>query len=235
MIDIDQVLEGLTQSLVQSIDVGSALTRNPIAYKWKAPYRCFVLRECVHWRTTDLLKQAHSLSKNGHILGARILLRSAIETVAVLVYLSQQMDHVVQGKSEFHDFSDKTAVLISGSRNKSTPHVAINILTVLQKCDDSYPGILAAYETLSESAHPNFEGLCFGYTRVDFEEHANKFSNNWASMSGDRHPLLMELLCGILVHEYNTVWPARLEELESWIVSSDDLLEATKRSTDTEE
>ena len=88
-----------------SIPVAGLFSRNSAAYKWKAPFRCWLLREAASWRMTDLLTQSYALHQQGHCLGARILLRSAFETLATLIYLNHKMRQVVNDKLNFRLFS----------------------------------------------------------------------------------------------------------------------------------
>jgi hypothetical protein len=169
MDSIDMALEEWRQSLCQSVDVGGLITRNPIAHKWKAPFRSLSLRESASWRTQDSLFQSKLLSDRKQLLGARILLRSAFETLAVLVHLTQLMRNVGAGELDFHAFSDKTTILLLGSRDGSTEFKSLNTVTILQKSDRRYLGIFEIYEGLCESAHPNHEGLSGGYSQIDHE------------------------------------------------------------------
>ena len=154
---IKQVLDTWKTSLCHNLPLGGLYSRNNVAHKWKAPFRSITLRECVFWRIQDLLEQAHTLYKNGYILGSRILIRSAVETLAVLIYLNQLTEKVLKDQLSFHDFSEKTSKLLLGSRDGTTKHDSINIMTILGHCNKRYPGILNIYATLSESAHPNWD------------------------------------------------------------------------------
>lgn len=228
MQSIEQILNDWRANHVTSIPSGGLLTRNPVAYKWKAPFRCWLLREAVFWRATDLLTQSYALYVQGHALGARILLRSAFETVSMLIYLNQLIQQVLDWNLDFHAFGTKTSVLLLGSRDGSTKHQSINILTILSKCDRRYPGIERLYAALSESAHPNYEGLLAGYSKVDREEHETRFSNLWMETYGKIHLGSMEVCMMTFEHEYNDVWPALMEKLENWITDNDSALEETK-------
>lgn len=227
MSKIEQLLQRWQSSLCRNISVGGLFSRNPTAHKWKATYRSLVLRESVFWRTHDLLTQAHLLFTQHHVLGSRILLRSALESVATLSYLNQMTERVHTGNLSFHDFSAKTSRLLLGSRNQSTKHSSINIVTVLDRCDKKYPGVANVYAVLSESAHPNFEGVCFGYSRVDHERDETNFANFWHDMWADRHESLVNLIATVFEHEYNDVWSEQIEQLEAWLVKHNAELEAT--------
>ncbi|MDI5892820.1 hypothetical protein [Halomonas rhizosphaerae] len=225
---IDETLAAWESSLSKSVDIGGLFSRNPVAHKWKAPFRSLSLRETVSWRTHDLLVQSLLLYDSGHLLGSRILLRSAFETVAVLIYLNQLTRKVLTGNLSFQQFSDTTSKLLLGSRDGSTSHQAINIITVIENCDKRYPGIKALYGALSESSHPNYEGASIGYSVIDKEKFVTSFSNRWASMYKANHIGSMELCITTFYHEYNEEWTDAFEKLESWVSENDDKLEVIK-------
>jgi hypothetical protein len=230
---VERNLANWRASLMSSIPVGGLLARNAVAYKWKATFRVWMLRESVFWRLHDLMTQSYALHQQGHGLGARILLRSGFESLATLIYLNQLIQQLLDGKVGFHAFGEKTSVLLLGSRDGSTKLQSINIVTILQKCDKRYPGIEKLYATLSESAHPNCEGMVAGYTKIAHDECETLFSNRWMELYGEWHLGSMELCMSTFHHEYNNVWPHLIEKLEDWIEANDAELEATKKSADT--
>lgn len=221
MPDIEDILASWKASLCSTVSVGGMLARNPTAHKWKATYRSLVLRETVFWRAHDLLTQAHYLYKVRHILGSRILIRSAIETVAILIHLNQVTQYVLEGRLSFTEFEDRTRKLLLGSRDGSTKHSSINIVSVLSHCEKKYEGISNVYATLSECAHPNYEGVCFGYSDVDPERHETVFSNKWEAMWAEKHESLVRLVCLVFENEYNNVWAPQLDALETWLTEHD--------------
>jgi hypothetical protein len=225
---IEQNLANWKESRLPSIPVAGLLSRNPVAYKWKASFRVWMLREAVFWRLHDLMTQSYALHQQGHGLGARILLRSGFESLAMLIYLNQLTQQVLDGKLSFRAFGEKTSALLLGSRNNENGPRSLNIVTVLEKCDKRYPGLMALYADLSESAHPSYEGLCMGYSKINHSEYETTFSNRWMELYGDRHLGSMGLCMETFHHEYNDVWPALMEKLESWIEANDAELEATK-------
>ena len=228
MNSVQKNLANWKDSLLTSISVGGLLARNPVAHRWKAPFRSMVLREAVFWRLHDLLTQSYALHRQEHGLGARILLRSAFESLATLIYLNQLTQQVLDGKLNFHLFSQNTTTLLLGSRNDTTEHSSINIVTVLQKCDRRYPGLTKLYADLSESAHPSYEGLCIGYSTIQRDEFETTFSNRWMKLYGNNHLGSMGLCMEIFHHEYDDVWVDLFGQLEKWIEKNDTALEATK-------
>ena len=187
-----------------------------------------MLREAVFWRLHDLMTQSYLLHEQGHGLGARILLRSGFESLATLIYLNELMQRVCDGKLDFYAFGEDTSTLLLGSRNNKNGPKSLNIITVLEKCDKRYPGLMKLYGNLSESAHPSYEGLCMGYSKIDHDEYETNFSNRWMKLFGDQHNNAMELCMRTFHHEYNDIWPARIETLEKWIEANDAMLEAAK-------
>ena len=228
MDEIDKALDEWRKSLCKSVDVGGLFSRNPVVHKWKAPFRSLSLREAVSWRLQDLLYQSKLLSDSNHLLGARILLRSAFETLAVLIHLNQLMRKVVSGEIDFHAFSDKTTILLLGSRDKSTPYESLNIVTILQKCDKKYPGIFEIYEGLCESAHPNYEGLSGGYSTIDYENHVTLYFNKWADLFAVSQNHGIALCINTFNHEYNHEWFEAMTNMESWIEKNDSELRKGK-------
>lgn len=75
MATFSAVLQAFKFALCKQADLGGLFATSATAYKWKAPWRALLLREAVAWRLQDLLEQSLELSRMGHILGARILLR----------------------------------------------------------------------------------------------------------------------------------------------------------------
>lgn len=222
---IERKLASWKASLVSSISLGSLLARNPVAHKWKAPFRALMLREAALWRMHDLLSQSYSLHQMGHGLGARILLRSGIENMAVLIYLNQLMQEVIDGNLNFHTFSDMTTRFFGSHRHPRLPRT-IRIGRVLEKCEKRYP-LKTIYSELSESVHPSFESLCMGYLRADHSEFELTFWNRWMELHGEYHRQVMELCILIFNHEYDAVWTELFTKLESWIEAKDAELEAT--------
>ena len=228
MNEVEQNLANWGASLSTGIPVGGLLARSDTVYKWKSLYRVWMLRELAFWREHDLMVQSYALHQQGHGLGARILLRSGFETFATLTYLNLLMRQVLDGTLEFHRFGEKTEVLLFGSRNNEGMPPAINIVTVLEKSDKRYPGLSRLYAHLSESAHPNYEGLMGGYSTTNHDEYETTFSNRWMELHSDRHLQYMMICMETFHHEYDAVWPSLMECFENWVEANDAMLEATK-------
>ena len=214
--------------LCPKIDMGGLYSRNNTAHKWKVTLRTIVLRELVSWRFFDLLEQVVELEKMKHLLGLRILLRSSIETLALLVYSNQKMENIIRTGDGFHEYSKKTVNLLVGSGNEYTEHKSVNVLDVLKKCKSQYPEILRAYDDLSETVHPNWDSLMRVYSKVDKKEFITYFDNHVEEQFGSSQLALIKLLLGIFDEEYNERWCENFGKFEAWIELNDEKLEASK-------
>lgn len=220
MTTLREALEIWRNSLCTEVPAAGVMARNPSVHRFKAPLRSLILREATSWRAFDLLTQAVYLAEANHYLGARILVRSAIETLALLVYLNQITRSVVSGELPYKDFSEKTARLLLGSKNKSTANESINIISVLAKVETRIPGLSDVYANLSESAHPNYEGTANGYGTIDHDEWTTKFSNKWAERYGNGFESFVRVTAHLYQIEYNDEWIAAWAELEQWMQSN---------------
>lgn len=173
----------------------------------------------------DLGQQIVLLTQKQHILGARILLRSAIETLALLIYLNQKTGAVVSGSLSFFEFDEITSKLLLGSKNGATTVAAVNILTALERAEKSYPGLLEMHKDLSESAHPNFDGVLLGYSSSDSEEHETSFRSRWLELFGQQQAPATSYVFLAFEREYDETWPELMTGLERWLRDNDEVLE----------
>jgi hypothetical protein len=230
MKEFEKQLARWSVSLPKSIDVGGLFSRSAVAHKWKAPFRSIVIREALLWRMYDLGQQILLLSRKQHILGARILLRSAIETLAILIYLNQKTQSVLDGELSFFAFDEITMQLLMGSRNNVTSKAAINILTILTKADKVHNGLVELHERLSESAHPNYDGVLYGFSTTNYEKFVTTFENKWADNFGAEQEPATMFAFAVFEYEYNESWPRLWEELERWLKTNDEELETFRET-----
>lgn len=231
MEQIKILIEKWKTERLDKIELASVYARNPIVHKYKAPHRSLVLRELVFWRIIDLLEQILFLEKNNHILGARILLRSAYETLGILIYLNQKTRELLDGIITYNDFEIITNRLILGNKKNDSGIESINIITVLEKCNKKYPGIFERYKDLSESAHPNFEGMCMGFSEIDNKNHVTYFRNRWKELYYDEIENLILTCTTAFEYEYNDVWQNLFELLEKWIMKNEEFISNRNKKT----
>lgn len=229
MATIEEALLGYQNSLCKELDIIALRERNPVAHKWKVTYQSMCLRETVAWRFVDIMSQSWFLHQNESPLGARILLRSAFETLAILIYLNQLTIKLVSGNIKFNIFQEKIVNLLAGCRDGTTEIKSTNIVTILGKCETKYEGLEKMYAWLSESAHPNYEGMRLAYSETDPENMVTTFKNRTKFLYFEQHFHGTLMALNIFEHEYNEEWCSSFEKLEKWLVSNDQTLNSARR------
>lgn len=131
----------------------------------KLPFKVLSLREPLLHRIVDLAEATICLCREGRGMGAGILARSVLETTAILYVLREMVDRVVESRS-LGGFDSRLMSMLFGSKNKRTPVDAVNIITVIEKMDRKFAGILEHYGHLSEVSHPNYAGVMGSYATI---------------------------------------------------------------------
>lgn len=222
--ELVDILDGWRGRLSQEIPVGGLLSRCPIAYKWIAPFRCVLVREALLHRMLALGNGVVLLASHGQPVGARILLRTALEATALLEYTRQRIDALVKGHIDWDAFGELTTRFVIGSR--ITGDVApIHVLKAVEDANKTYDGLLELYNTLSETVHPNYDGLVGSYVRIDHEEHVAYLGD----FAQERFGRLLVPYAGYVFIAfqctYNDPWIRSMEALEKWLRDNDEHLE----------
>jgi hypothetical protein len=179
----------------------------------------------------DLGQQTLLLAEHNHILGARILLRSAVETLGLLIYLNQKTQAVLSGVLSFFSFDEITKQLLMGSKNGETSQAVVNILTMLGQAEKAHPGLVSMHQHLSESAHPNYDGVLYGYSSTDPDKHETYFANNWLEFFGRDQEPATAFVFAVFEHEYNDIWHRQMTQLEDWLRAHNASLEAQRNDS----
>lgn len=225
---LEQRLSRWDGSLCLAISVAGLISRCRTVYKWKAPFRALVLREALLWRMNDLGQQIVVLENFGHILGSRILLRSALETTCILIYLNSKIEAVCNGKLNFFEFEKVSLDLLMGSKDESTSLSSVNILTMISSANKKHGNIQKIHKTLSECAHPNYSGVLLGYSETNYSAHETHFGNRWKERFGKQQEPIINHIYAIFEHEYDKEFTRLHERLEKWIQDNDSDLELNK-------
>ena len=151
-----------------------------------------------------------------------------IPIIIVLDVQQMKMSKVTKGQYDFDEFSKLTNRLMLGGRREDSPYAAINILSVLDRAEKKYPGLRKAYDDLSESAHPNCDGMGIGFSKIDRENYVTIFESRWHKMFARSQLPLIELCLRIFESEYNDVWLEAMENFELWLVENDAELESKR-------
>lgn len=154
----EKLVSDLKETLTLKVD--AAPPGVPSAF----PFKVLSLREPLLHRIVDLVEASIYLCKNDKGMGAAILARAVLEATALLFALLEMVEGI--NDENFGDFERRLNAMLLGSKNKTTPLVAVNIWTQIQKMDKSFEGIEEHYGLLSELAHPNFAGVLNSYARL---------------------------------------------------------------------
>jgi hypothetical protein len=138
--------------------------------KSRIPFKAASVRELLAHRMHDLAKSAVSDLDMHAVVPGATLTRAAVETVAVLYCLNQEMVSFLatQDAARINSFLMSS---LTGSRDSDAPARSVNVLTLIDKVAKELPGFRHSYDNLSEYTHPNWSGLLGSYGTVDREQH----------------------------------------------------------------
>jgi hypothetical protein len=202
---------GLTASLPDKIEIAALGVRS------KAPFQLLTVREALIWRTEELARGACDALDQEDFTVAALLIRSIAESAAMTWYLLE----ILENRTGYTpaQLNDILMRMFAGSKNGwADGPEAINVLTFVRRLDKKMPGFEAAYNSLSESAHPNWRGVSGLYSKIDRENFTVHYGRGFhAERTGKQ--LTNALIGGLLTFEdgYNKIanaMPAFLAELE---------------------
>lgn len=160
----------LGDSLPKQMDVAAVGVRE------KAPFFVLCLRECLLWRVEELSRNATAaLERRDEAVGI-ILTRCVTEAAAIMWRLLELIENRAEHGAETINEDVRRMWLGWKSDPPDLPQ-AINVMTMLRHMDKAIPGVLKAYDHLSEFAHPNWNGVAGLYCRTDYEEHIAYFGH----------------------------------------------------------
>lgn len=199
--------KAISESLPSELYVGS-LTLNS-----KLPFKAFEIRELLIHRASDLANGAINIFDEEMIVPAIVLVRSLIETTALLYSLYER----TQGFLIRKDVAEYDQFLMSclvGSRDKEAKYQSINVLNHIDRFERLVPGFRQMYDSLSEYAHPNWAGLKGAYGTTDKEKYVTRFGTRSARSTPG---VGVAALAGTLLvfHHYYNALGVELEKVNS--------------------
>jgi hypothetical protein len=135
----------------------------------KLPFKAVSIKRLLYYRLTELCGVAVNLFQKGNFTSAIIITRSALETLAIVFYVYEKIDQVVDS-GILGDIDETMMRILFGCKNRSLPMEAINVLTAIEHLDRRLGNdkiFRNYYDTLSETAHPNYFGMLGAYGDVD--------------------------------------------------------------------
>lgn len=223
-------LDTWERELRRDVSAESLLARCPVAHKWKVTFLIVLSREASLWRMSDLGRALVRLVDSHDALAARIILRSACETAALLAYLNKKIESLIEGRLSFDDFNTVVRKIALGGKNEGDYFQPVNVMTAIQQFSKEHPLIQEIYDRLSEDAHPNASGLLYAYSDTNPELLETTFHRKIASAdaTSSHTATSADLIFLSYEQEYNSVWPARFERLEQWLRENDASLVASE-------
>ena len=211
--------------LVSEVNLNSISERAPVAYKWVCLYKSWNIRELVMHRLIDLLEGAEVNQKEYSHIVSVLLVRASIETVSLLVRLNTLSEQVTNEQLDFFKFEDELNTLIFGSRTDDTQYTSKNTVTLVEKADKKYKGLMKSFESLCEKAHPNYSGLMDAYSKHHGKGTYTLFEHQYSAKDTDYD--LIRRIIEIFRKEYNA-WDENYTNLIRWLEDNDEELEALR-------
>jgi len=207
-------------SLPTSVDVAA------LGVKSKAPWQLLCTREALMWRTEELARNACDALERADFSVAALLARAIMENAALAWKLMQVLER--HGSQSAQELNDVLMRMLVGSKKWDDMPQAINILTCLQGMNKKIPGVLAAYDSLSEMAHPNWRGVFGLYAETDRANYISYFGRALGDKPAHATGTILDSMLGSLgafEYAYNRIsemMPGFLAELEGIWSDEDD-------------
>ena len=148
-----------------------------LSEKSKLPWKAASLSALCFYRIVELGEVSVDLYERRLPVSAFLITRSAMETTAILYWLYEKLTKAVENnnKEEVSQFLDKAML---GSKNKLSPLDSYNSLTAIDKVEKIHEGFRENYDSLSETSHPNWQGLLCPYGKIDEDKKCLRLENN---------------------------------------------------------
>lgn len=154
----------------------------------KLPFKVATIREIFIHRVIELSNISIEMIDSCKYIAAAILIRSIMETTAMLYYVLEKVQKVTE-ETEVGDVDDLIMRVMLGCNEKEGLEKPINVLTAINKIDkwlnkikpksanaNTKDPFMVLYSSLSEYTHPNWLGGLCVYGEMDDEFKALKFS-----------------------------------------------------------
>jgi hypothetical protein len=141
--------------------------------KSKTAWKCAVLQQALLYRVTMLANGCAAEWNSGNIVCSLLCGRALLETIALSVYIRDELQTLVDAAEVFpidnflseHLFATRNEAIIGDGFG----HRARSVLAYIDKLDKKLEnaGVRETYEFMSEWCHPNGSGLLFTYGEID--------------------------------------------------------------------
>jgi hypothetical protein len=133
----------------------------------KLPYKALIYREALIWRMAELSRGAFENFEKERLALSILETRAAVETSAAMWYLHAKLNATLKARV-VNDIDDVLMKLSMGGRaDADIMPQAINVLKFVDCVEKDVKGFRQQYDRLCESAHPNWAGTAFLYSKHD--------------------------------------------------------------------
>ena len=141
-----------------------------------------VLREALLYRVVAAARGVIVSWNSGNVLCSFLAARALFETFAYLWDYRRAINGA-RTSEDLEDFDDLTFKRLVSTRNpkwieQNPEWEATNIVTIVKRLSEEYPGLGKAYDEMSYRCHPNTEGVFYMFADLDGDEKTVTFSDH---------------------------------------------------------
>lgn len=179
----------------------------------KYPFKVMSFVNAMNWRMYETSQGAVKLMKEDLIMPSFCLVRAAWEDMALTYELSQMIKTSCEEQTISENLDDSLMCILFGNRfDKDNRYVgdehyelfkdyrAKNILTLVQKVEKVFPHTKDYYSTICEFVHPNGDGVCGGYSRLEEETDTTFYGPQFNRESKMSPAFIMTLSCALMLY-----------------------------------
>lgn len=170
----DSIKELLDRVKTLQVDTFDAIEKKPGA---KLNRMVALWKSMLAFRLADIADASLNLIEEDRLVCGNILTRSALETAAAIHVLGKRTS-AAKDHSDYDELLQFLQRALFGSRDESSEHDALNVLTMIDHLDKEISVARDQYDHLSEYAHPNLKGGLMAYSSIDIPELTAKLGIN---------------------------------------------------------
>lgn len=181
-------------------------------YSWRAkhPFKVMSFVNAMTLRMYDMSYAAFSLMKQDAIVPSMCLVRACWENMVATYELKELVLDCCERQTITGEVDETLMrILYSNRYDKENRYVGVehfeifkeykakNILTLVQKLEKDYPQVKDFYSTICEFVHPNGDGVCGSYSRLDEDTQTVLFYPQFTQDSSLFPAFITTLTCSI--------------------------------------
>jgi hypothetical protein len=176
---------------------------DPQALTWssKTPYVAMCFREAQFCRAEQFARAAYEMFERDDVVVGISNTRSVIESVAAIWFLNEKIEKQLKNGPQ-PDIHEQMVQLVMGFKNDPGFPAAINVLTMIDRCDATFSGFRKSYDRMSEFAHPNYSGALGTFGARDPDVAITWFKKGSRNVDSAKKVGLINLIAGLKILEF---------------------------------